>query len=125
MILHSKPTIDDNDIECVTRVLTSGHLEDGTNVEELEQLFCSRFHRKYAVAVSSGFASIMLSLKTLGVTSGHEVIIPSYTCPALLNPIRLLGATPVLADVEEDSFNISNESVGKLVSRKTMLEFFR
>ncbi len=119
MILHSKPTIDQSDIESVSRVLNSGHLEDGTNVEELEQLFCSRFHKKYAVAVSSGFASILLSLKALGISFNHEVIIPSYTCPALLNPIRLLGAIPVLADVEENSFNISYESITQLVSKRT------
>lgn len=119
MILHSRPTIDQSDIESVAQVLRSGHLEDGTNVLELEQLFRFRFRRKYAVAVSSGFASVLLSLKALGVTSGHEVIIPSYTCQALLNPIRLLGAKPVLADVEENSFNISFESVTRLVSSKT------
>ena len=119
MILHSRPTIDQSDIESVAQVLRSGHLEDGTNVLELEQLFRSRFHRKYAIAVSSGFASILLSLKALGVTAGHDVIIPSYTCQALLNPIRLLGAKPVLADVEENSFNISFESVTRLISGKT------
>lgn len=119
MILHSKPTIDQSDIDSVSRVLVSGHLEDGVEVEKLEQLFCNRLHRKYAVAVSSGFASIVLSLKALGVSSGDEVIIPSYTCPALLNPIRLLGAVPVLSDVEEDSFNVSSNRIAHLVSRQT------
>ena len=119
MILHSRPTIDASDIELVTHVLTSGHLEDGANVYNLEQLFCTRFHRKFAVAVSSGFASILLSLKAIGISSGDEVIIPSYTCQALLNPIRLLGAIPVLADVEDNSFNISAESIIPVLSRKT------
>ena len=119
MILHSKPTIDQSDIDSVSRVLTSGHLEDGAEVRKLEQSFCERFHRQYAVAVSSGFASIVLSLKALGVSPGDEVIFPSYTCPALLNPVRLLGAVPVLGDVEKDSFNISSNSVAHLVSQKT------
>lgn len=119
MILHSKPTIDQSDIDSVSHVLSGGHLEDGADVRDLEQLFCSRFHRKYAVAVSSGFASILLSLKALGVTHADEVIIPSYTCQALLNPIRLLGAVPVLADVEEDSFNVSVESVAPLITQRT------
>ena len=119
MILHSKTTIDQSDIESVSRVLMSGHLEEGTEVLNLERVFCSRLHRKYAVAVSSGFASILLSLKALGVSSGDEIIIPSYTCQALLNPIRLLGAKPVLADVEENSFNISYDSTVHLVSNRT------
>lgn len=119
MIPHSKPTIDRSDIECVTEVLLSGHLEDGSYVRSLEKSFCSRFQRKYAVAVSSGFASILLSLKALGVSTNDEVIIPSYTCQALLNPIRLLGAKPVLVDVEEDSFNISINSVSQSISKRT------
>lgn len=119
MILHSRPTIDQSDIESVSRVLLSGHLEDGSEVLDLERRFCSMLHRKYAVAVSTGFASILLSLKALGVSSGDEVIIPSYTCQALLNPIRLLGAVPVLADVEEDSFNVSFDSAAHLVTNRT------
>lgn len=119
MILHSRPTIDQRDIDCVSQVLLSGHLEDGANVRELELLFCSKFQRRYAVAVSSGFASILLSLKALRISDGDEVIIPSYTCPALLNPIRLLGAIPVLADVEENSFNIAFDNVAHLLSKKT------
>lgn len=119
MIPHSKPTIDRNDIECVTEVLLSGHLEDGSYVKSLEQCFCSLFQRKYAVAVSSGFASILLSLKALGVSTDDEVVIPSYTCPALLNPIRLLDAKPVIVDVEEDSFNLSVEGVSQSLSKRT------
>ena len=119
MILHSKPTIDQSDIESVSRVLSSGHLEDGTDVKELEQMFCSMLNRKYAVAVSSGFASILLSLKALGVSAGDEVIIPSYTCQALLNPILLLGATPIIADIEKDSFNIDVDNTASLISKKT------
>ena len=119
MILHSKPTIEQSDIESVSRVLSSGHLEDGTDVNELEQLFCSLLNRKYAVAVSSGFASILLGLKALGVSDGDEVIIPSYTCQALLNPILLLGATPVIADIEKESFNIDVDNTASLISIKT------
>lgn len=119
MILHSKPTIDQNDIDSVIRVLASGHLEDGADVSNLEHLFCSRFHRKYAVAVSSGFASIFLSLKALGISLGDEVIIPSYTCPALLNPIRILGAKPILVDVDKDSFNLSPEGAARVITSRT------
>lgn len=119
MILHSKPTIDQSDIDCVNRVLTSGHLEDGADVIELEKTFCSRFQRQYSVAVSSGFASILLALRALGVSAGDEIILPSYTCPALLNPIRLLDATPILVDIEKDSFNISPEGTARVISKKT------
>ncbi|MBU1097098.1 MAG: hypothetical protein CVV23_08485 [Ignavibacteriae bacterium HGW-Ignavibacteriae-2] len=119
MILHSKPTIDDSDINVVVNVLTSGHLEDGENVEILESAFRKKYNRKYAAAVSSGFSAIHLALISLEVGENDEVIIPSYTCSALLNPILLLKAKPIIIDVDKDSFNISADNLHKRISKRT------
>lgn len=119
MIVHSKPSINRSDIESVIDVLKSLHLEDGDNVTELENSFCTFFDAKYAIAVSSGFASILLSLIALGINKGDEVIIPSYTCQALLNPIRILGATPIIVDISPNSFNIDVIEAQKHISRNT------
>jgi perosamine synthetase len=119
MILHSKPTLDKDDFEAVISVMESCHLGQGKIVFELESLFCNYYNKKYSYAVSNGFAAIHLSLIALGVKDGDEVIIPSYTCSALLNPILLLGATPIIADIEEKSFNISIQDVLNNLSNKT------
>jgi len=117
-ILHSNPTITENDIQAVTDVLNSRHLEDGEIVEQFENKLKTYIGREYAVATTNGFSAIHLSLIALGVMENDEVIIPSYTCPALLNPVLIMGAKPVFADIEYDSFNISAEQVKKKISEK-------
>ena len=118
-ILHSMSSIGSEEINAVLAVLKSGHLEDGSDVRDLELFGSTYFEKKYCSAVSSGFAAIHLSLIALGISSGDEVILPSYVCSALLNPILMLGATPVIADIGENSFNISVQEVENKITSKT------
>ena len=116
IILHSSPNIDDSDIQAVLDVMNSGHLESGEWVGTLEQNVAKMLKRKHAVAVSSGFAAIHLSLIALGIGEGDEVIIPSYSCPALLNPVKIVGATPIIVDIGENSFNLVKKDVSKALT---------
>lgn len=118
-IEHSAPTIDDSDTTAVCKVLRSNHLEDGLIVSQFEDDFKNYFSRKYAIATNNGFSAIHLSLIGLNIKENDEVIIPGYSCPALLYPILLQKATPVIADIGPDSFNISVEAVEKLITKKT------
>jgi perosamine synthetase len=119
VILHSKPTINSDDIASVTKVLQSNHLEDGEVVKELEKYIAGYFNKKYAVTVSTGFAAIHLSLIALGIKENDEIIIPSYSCSALLNPVKLLRGKPVIVDVNKNSFNISLSEVKMHLTKKT------
>jgi perosamine synthetase len=116
---HSKPTIGQEEIDAVNAVLLSLHLEDGEYVNTLEKAFKNYFSRNFAVAVSNGFAAIHLSLVALNIKSGDEVIIPSYTCAALLNPVLLLNAKPVIVDVSPNSFNIDVKGLRNKISKRT------
>jgi perosamine synthetase len=116
---HSKPTIGKEEIDAVNAVLLGLHLEDGEYVNTLERTFKTYFNRNFAIAVSNGFAAIHLSLIALDIKPGDEVIIPAYTCTALLNPILLLLATPVIVDVANNSFNLNVETVKTKITRKT------
>lgn len=118
-ILHSKPIVSDEDIQTVIDTLKSGHLEDGNIVIKFEDQIKTLIGRKYAAATNSGFSAIHLSLIALNISEGDEVILPSYTCPALLNPILIQKATPVFADIEENSFNISSNTIKNKISEKT------
>lgn len=118
-IPHSFPTIGKDEIHNVVALLESGQLDEGNEVTKLEEAFKTKYNVKYAVAVSSGFAAIHLSLIALGIKAGDEVIIPSYTCSALLNPILLVGAKPVVVDVDDNSFNISPAQVAEKISLNT------
>jgi len=72
-----------------------------------------------AAAVSSGTTALHLTLLALGIGKGDEVVIPSYVCTALWHAVRAAGATPVLADCDADTFNISADDVEKLITDRT------
>ena len=121
MIYHSQPTITNKDIKNVTKILKSNHLEDGELVVALENEMKSRFNKKYALAVNNGFASIHLSLIAYDIKKDDEVIIPTYSCPALLNPILIQKAKPVLVDTQKNGFNISFKDLKNKITKKTKL----
>lgn len=118
MIPHSKPTIDEKDVEAVSEVIRSGKLAQGVKVEEFENSLSSYIGVKEAVALSSGTAALHLSLLCLGISEGDEVIIPSYTCSALLNAVMVVGATPRFADIMRDTYNIDPDKVESHLKKK-------
>ncbi|MCA9727658.1 MAG: aminotransferase class I/II-fold pyridoxal phosphate-dependent enzyme [Candidatus Eisenbacteria bacterium] len=78
----------------------------GPHVDAFEADFASYVGTKHAAALSSGTAGLHLALILAGVEPGDEVIVSSLTFVASVNPIRYVGATPVLIDSERDSWNI-------------------
>jgi len=119
MIPHSRPFLDEEDHRGVLDVLRSGQLAQGERVAAFEDAFCREMVLPGAVAVSSGTAALHLALLALKIGTGDEVIIPSYVCTALWHAVRYTGATPVLADIEADSFNLSVLDVMTRLTKKT------
>ena len=118
-IPHSRPTIGKEEIEAVSRVIASGHIAQGGEVEAFENEFARKIGVRYAAAVSSGTAALHLALLALDVAAGDEVIIPSYVCTALLNAVTYTGATPVIADIDPATLNIDPESVTRRITTRT------
>ena len=119
MIPHSKVVLEEEDLAGVIGVLRSGQLAQGRVVSSLEEKSASLIGVNHAVAVSSGSAALHLSLLSLGVGEGSQVIMPSYVCTALLNAVHYVGATPVLADIDPNTYNITSENVEKVITDKT------
>lgn len=119
VIHHSLPTIEEDDIKIVTELLQNKELDEGRHVTELENSFRNIFGVKYALAVTNGFSAIHLSLIGLGIKPGDEVIIPSYSCAALLNPVLIIGARPIIADLDSNTFNLSKLAIKKYITSKT------
>ena len=101
-----KPNINEDDIEEVARVLRSGMLIQGKEVEALEMNFTTYNKIQHAVAVSNGTATLHLALLALGIGKNDEVIIPAFSYIATGNVVELVGATPVFVDIDIDTFNI-------------------
>ena len=81
----------------------------GPNVEAFEREFAARVSAEAAVAVASGTAAIHLGLRALGVRAGDTVFCSDLTFVASVNPVRYLGAEPVLIDSERQSWNMDPE----------------
>jgi dTDP-4-amino-4,6-dideoxygalactose transaminase len=113
------PAISEAEIEAVAATLRSGWLTTGPRTAELEARMREYLEAKHVLAVSSGTAALHLSLVALGIGPGDEVITSSLTWPATANVIVHTGATPVFADIREDTLNIDPESVRSLVNERT------
>jgi dTDP-4-amino-4,6-dideoxygalactose transaminase len=113
------PAISEAEIDAVAETLRSGWLTTGPRTAELEARMRDYLEAKHVLAVSSCTAALHLSLVALGVGPGDEVITTSITWPATANVIVHCGATPVFADVREDTLNIDPARVRELVNERT------
>lgn len=111
--------IDDKDIEAVVEVLKSDYLTCGPKVDEMEQKLCKLTGAKYACAVSNGTAALHVACQAIGLKEGDEVITTPITFAASSNCALYCSATPVFADIKEDTYNIDPESVLSKITEKT------
>ena len=102
MIPHSRPFVGDEEAEAAARVVRSGMLAQGPEVEAFEQEFAAYLGRRHAVAVSSGTAALHLALHALELPEHAEVAYPAYTCAALPCAIAMAGLTARPVDVDAD-----------------------
>jgi len=107
LIAHSRPSINDDDVERVARVVRSGQLAQGPEVAALERELAARLGVEDVAVVASGSVALELALAAVGVGAGHEVLIPSYVCDALHHAVRRVGATPVLVDADAETLSLS------------------
>jgi dTDP-4-amino-4,6-dideoxygalactose transaminase len=115
------PQFGTQEIEAASSVLRSGRVNYWTGEEGrlFETEFASLTHCKHAVAVANGSVGLELSLYALGVQSGDEVVVTSRSFIASAACILLRGATPVFADVDRDTQNITAESIRSVLSSHT------
>jgi len=116
----AKPIIGDEEREAVDRVLRSGMLAQGPEVEAFEVEFSAHFGLGRAcVAVNSGTSGLHLGLLSSGIGAGDEVIVPSFTFAATANSVALTGATPVFADIALDDFTLDPAAVEASITGRT------
>lgn len=113
------PEIGEEEIAAVAAVLRSGYLVQGQHVAEFERRVAEYVGVRHAVAVSSGTAALHLALAALEIGPGDEVIVPDFTFPATANVVALLGATPVLVDIDPATFNVRSELLAAAITPRT------
>jgi perosamine synthetase len=113
------PDLGEEELAAIAEVLESGQLTMGPKVVEFEDGLASACEVEHAVAVSSGTAALHLAMLALEIGPGDEVIVPAYTFPATANVVALVGAAPVLADVDAETMNVRPEAVAAAVTERT------
>lgn len=119
MIPLSAPDITEAEIAAVTAVLRSGRLSLGPELIAFEQALALAHNAPDAVAVSSGTTALHLALVALGIGPGAEVIVPSFTFVAVANAVAQVGATPVFAEIDAATLNLSPAAVEQVVTPRT------
>ncbi len=103
----------------MTAVLESGELVQGKWVAEFERAFAAFCGAEHAIATSSGTTALHVALLANGIGAGDEVITTAFTFIASTNAILYVGAKPVFADIEPDTFNIDVAQVERLITSRT------
>src|SRR6202789_4113061 len=105
--------------EAIDRVLDSGRYILGPEVSAFEAEFAAYCGTAHAVGVANGTDAITIALRAMGVGPGDEVIVPSFTFYASAEAIPPTGATPVLCDIDPETYCVTAETVRAALTPRT------
>jgi dTDP-4-amino-4,6-dideoxygalactose transaminase len=115
----SSPWLDERETELVSEVLGSGRLSLGPTIDRFEEAFAEEVGAPYAAAVSSGTAGLHLLCVAAGVGPGDEVVTSPYSFVASANCAIYEGATPVFADIDPRTLNLTPAAVEAALTDRT------
>ncbi|URQ69308.1 aminotransferase class I/II-fold pyridoxal phosphate-dependent enzyme [SAR86 cluster bacterium] len=114
------PDLYGNELKYLTDAFLSTWISStGEYINRLENNFAKYCNTDYSTSVCNGTIALELALKSIGVGAGSEVIIPDLTFAATINAVIHVGATPVIVDIEENSWCISPNEIEKAITKKT------
>lgn len=114
-----KPWFDEAEVEAAAETIRSGWVAQGPRVARFESEFASSVEATAAVAVTSCTSGLHLVMHALDLGPGDEVIVPSLSFIASTNAPRYAGATPVFADVDPITQNLTPETIAEALSDRT------
>lgn len=117
----SWPHYDEDEIAAVGNVLRSGKVNywTGNEARQFEHEYAAYTDTRHAIALANGTVALELALYALGIGAGDEVITSSRTFIASASAAVMRGATPIFADVDPVSQNITLESIKRVVTSRT------
>ena len=115
----AKPYVGEEEKRAVLDVLESGQLIQGAWVAELEERFAALHGATHGVAMSSGTTALTAALMAHELGPGDEVVVPSFSFFATASSVLAVGARPVFADIEPDTFNLSVEAAQAAITPRT------
>jgi perosamine synthetase len=119
LLPYGHQLIEESDIQAVAEALRSDWLTAGPKTEQFERAFAEYVGAKFSVSFSSGTAALHAAAFTANLRSGDEVITSPLTFAATANSVLYQGATPVFADVCNDTLNLDPQKAGDRITSKT------
>jgi perosamine synthetase len=114
------PSLSDLERRYVREAVDSGWLSSrGPFVEKFERAFAGFCGARHAVACASGTTALHLALAALDIGPGDEIVVPAFTMIGSVTPVRYLGATPVVADADPDTWNLAPSAVAAALTART------
>lgn len=115
MISLSDPRFGPDEQAAVEAVLESGMVADGPEVREFESEFAAYCGVDYGIATSNGTTALVTALEALGIGTGDTVVTTPFSFVASANVIRLVGAEPVFADIDPETFTLDPTATRRAV----------
>jgi dTDP-4-amino-4,6-dideoxygalactose transaminase len=106
-------------MQAIEDVLSSGELFLGPNTRAFEDEYAAYCGAQFCIGVGNGTDALHLALRAAGIGRGDEVITVSHTFIATIEAIELVGARPVLVDIDPRTFNIAPESIERAITPRT------
>ena len=119
LLPYGRQSIGEDDIQAVVDVLRSDWLTTGPKVAEFEEAFAAQVSAKHAVSFSSGTAALHGAAFAAGLKPGDEAITSPMTFAATANCVLYQGATPIFADVSDDTLNLDPEQAAARITART------
>ncbi len=111
----TKPYFDEKESEYVSAALSSGWVAQGPKVSEFEKILSEHEGVSDGIATTSATTALHLSMVSMGMGEGMDVIAPAFTFVATVNSIVMTGATPILCDISKDTYNIKVEDIIRII----------
>jgi len=115
----AKPNLYGNEKDLVAQALQSTWISDGTFVDRFENVVANLIDSKFVLSVSNGTAAIHAAYLSLGIKPGDEIIVPGFGFLAAANIALQMGATPVFAEVDKETWCLNSDGIEKCLSPKT------
>ena len=115
-----EPDITDKELAYVTEAIRKNELSSiAEPVRKFEEAFAKKYGIKHAIAVNSGGSALFLVMKALGIQSGDEVIMPSFTMIATPAAVTHCGGTPIFVDSGENDLNMDVSKIEEKITPRT------
>jgi UDP-4-amino-4,6-dideoxy-N-acetyl-beta-L-altrosamine transaminase len=116
---YGRQWIDDDDVAAVVSVLRGDWLTQGPTITEFERALATYTGARHCVAVANGTAALHIAVQALGIPPGAEGITTPNTFVASANCLAYSGLRPVLADIEETTYNLDLDQVARRMTAAT------